>query len=308
MRILRFNAWQRAFHWSVALPVVLLIITGLTMTAHSLGLLPSVQKQTLLELHRGIGAVLMILSLLIVLLADRDVLLADLLEAFSLSYADLKWAGRSGLAMFNKDIEVPPAGKFNGGQKMNAVMSLVWLTTLCLTGLVMSFSKGNVLAHFLHIGAFMMFIPGLLVHLFMATINPETRSSLGGMIHGHVDVAYLKHHHALFFQEHEPRVIGNILVSELAGKKDMHEIYQHVYKDRMTFAEFAEIRAGSEVMIVAKEDGERMVLFFRVVGDGVITGFIVDLHKFDLSLSVDVEARIIAGAESLVGHPIRRPE
>ncbi len=306
MRILRFNSWQRAFHWSVALPVVLLIITGLTMTAHSLGLLPSVQKQTLLELHRGIGAVFMILSLLIVILADRDVLLADVLEALSLSSADLKWAGRSAMSMFNKGIEVPAAGKFNGGQKMNAVMSLVWLTTLCITGLVMSFSKGNVLAHFIHIGAFVMFIPGLLIHLFMATINPETRSSLGGMIHGHVDVAYLKHHHALFFQEHEPQVVGNILVTELAGKRDRCEIYARVYRGKMTFAEFEEIRAGSEAMIVAK-DGARIVIFFRIIGDGVATGFIVDLHKFDPSLTPEVEARIIAGGESLVGHALSLP-
>lgn len=303
MQIFRFNTQVRAFHWTVAVPVVLLLCSGLLMTAHSLGLLPWFSKQTLLAIHTGFGFTFPLLPLLVLLCADRKLFAAEILPAFKVDGSDLQWGLAMLRSLWQKGVEVPPAAKFNGGQKMNAIMSLVWITTLCLSGFLMTVSKGNVLAHIIHIGAFSLFLPGLCVHLFMATINPSTRCSLGGMIHGYVPDHYLKHHHGLYFETFAPQIIGTLFVGQLTRKEDVQEVYRRVYEKKMSFVEFRQLKAGSEMFMGGWQDKE-LVLFFRVIGDGLRMGFVLDVQPFTLQADAQMIAHIIKGAEAVVGHPL----
>jgi cytochrome b subunit of formate dehydrogenase len=44
--------------------------------------------------------------------------------------------------------------------------------------------------------------PLILGHIFMATINPDTRAGLTGMLTGFVDRRWAKHHYRLWYDEH----------------------------------------------------------------------------------------------------------
>ena len=44
--------------------------------------------------------------------------------------------------------------------------------------------------------------PLILGHIFMATVNPETRVGLSGMISGFVDRQWARHHYAHWYREH----------------------------------------------------------------------------------------------------------
>jgi formate dehydrogenase subunit gamma len=303
MEIFRFSKGVRAFHWSVAVPVVSLLTTGLAMTGRSFGLFPMVTKQTLLAIHTGIGFLLPGLVMLVLLGAGTKMVKQEILPAFKLDEDDLRWGVATFRNLFNKKVQVPPSAKFNGGQKMNAIMSLVWITILCLSGFVMAMSKGNVLAHIVHVIAFSMFVPGLLVHLFMATLNPSTRCSLGGMVHGYVPDQYLQHHHALYFKTFAPQIIGDLFVSQLTRKKDLLFVYRKLYQSEMTIEPFWQLVAGSEAMIGVWQEKE-LVFFCRVVGDGQRIGFLVDLHGFTLEPDSELMAKIKKGAGAVVGHPL----
>lgn len=306
MQVFRFSAGVRAFHWSVAVPVLLLLCSGLTMTAQSFGLLSLLSKQALLSIHTGLAYLLPFLPLLVLFVTDRHMVKKEIVPAFQVNESDLQWGVSTFRNVFNKDIEITPAAKFNGGQKMNAIMSLLWISILCISGFVMLVSKGNVLAHLVHVGAIVMFVPGLLVHLFMATLNPSTRCSLGGMFHGYVPDYYLKHHHGLYFKTFGLQIIDDLFVSPLTRKKDRQYIFRQVYEKDMDRGDFMRLKAGSEAFIGVWQ-GERLGLFFRVVGDGQRLGFIVDLHDFGLRPDPEVMERIVRGAEDLVGHPLRLP-
>jgi hypothetical protein len=70
------------------------------------------------------------------------------------------------------------------------------------TGLTIWFLGPALISWLVHFTMAVTATPLIVGHIFMATINPDTRVGLQGMISGFVDRRWARHHYRLWYDEH----------------------------------------------------------------------------------------------------------
>ena len=189
--ISRFTFIERIVHWVVGITFVLLLGTGLAFSYPSLFWLtvllgggPSARA-----LHPMVGAVFGVGLLCMFALWVRDMFL---------DREDRAWLGAiRHYAAHDRD-RVPPAGKYNAGQKLffwtQSVLGVVFVATGLLLWFPASFGAGWLnTARLLHYAATLGGGLFLIVHVYLGTIAyPGTAR---GMIDGKVTPAWARLHH-----------------------------------------------------------------------------------------------------------------
>ena len=102
---------------------------------------------------------------------------------------------------------MPPAGRFNAGQKLNGTLMPLLLAVSTVTGLYLWAGQVHHLVTRidplggLHNVAAVAIIALVSGHLYMAVLNPGTRHALRGITGGDVDRSWAEHHHGLWVAE-----------------------------------------------------------------------------------------------------------
>ena len=184
----RFSRIERLLHWVNALGFFFLLATGLILYLPRLSVLVS-RRQTVQYIHFwGGGAWLVALVVVIVLGGRRMLATARELDTFDRD--DLRWL-RGGKA---------PQGRFNAGQKINAVLTAAFTILFGVSGLLLWFGEEDTRLRFastviLHDGLMYVSLALLVGHLYLALIHPATRHALRGMTLGDVRVEWAAQHH-----------------------------------------------------------------------------------------------------------------
>ena len=120
----RFGLTERLVHWAVALPFLLTMVTGLGLYFPELAKLAG-NRELVRDLHRFTGLATILLPALVLVFGDRRRVSQDLKEVDLWSADDRRWF-RSWLwrKVGGRD-RLPPQGRFNAGQKFNAVLPLL---------------------------------------------------------------------------------------------------------------------------------------------------------------------------------------
>ena len=71
-----------------------------------------------------------------------------------------------------------------------------------VTGITIWFFGPAFVSWLVHLSMAILATPLILGHVFMATVNPDTRVGLSGMISGFVDRHWARHHYRLWYDEH----------------------------------------------------------------------------------------------------------
>lgn len=216
--VLRFTASERAFHWVFAAGWLGLLGSGLPLMVPGLqawirGYSPVIG----VRLHLAAAVVWLVALAGVLLLGNRRRLAATGRDLAALDADDRRW-----LARFPRWLAAGPAararldarvGRFNGGQKLNAVFTAAGAALLLATGLglvpdalgaplvgagpaaaLRAVHRWVTLAALLPLGG----------HLFFALAFPATRPSLAGMVDGRVDAAWAARHHPCWRAERVP--------------------------------------------------------------------------------------------------------
>ena len=198
----RFSDAERLTHWTVAISVCILGVTGLIISFGKYILLPII-GYTLLSwvaifaknLHNFVAPVFICALPVMIVLFIRD----NFPEK-----GDLKWMLDFG-GLFKKNAGETPSGRFNLGEKV-----LFWLMVcllgivLCISGAVMlfpNFEQGRELmqtANIVHIACAMVMIFLASFHIYLGTIG--TKGAYEGMRTGYVDETWAKEHHGLWYE------------------------------------------------------------------------------------------------------------
>jgi hypothetical protein len=128
--------------------------------------------------------------------------LRNVREAWSWRLDDLKWLLLMGPATVSKSIELPHQGKFNAAEKINFMVVLSTYPIYIATGLAIWFLRPAYLSWMIHFSMAAAATPLVLGHVFMATVNPDTRVGLKGMITGWVSREWAQHHYRYWYDEH----------------------------------------------------------------------------------------------------------
>jgi formate dehydrogenase subunit gamma len=185
----RFSPVERLLHWVNAAGFFFLLVTGLILYLPSLSMLVS-RRQTIQAIHfwGGVGW-LGALAAVVVLGAHR--LLATARELDSFDGDDLRWLRGRGA----------PQGRFNAGQKVNAVLTAAFAILFGVSGLLLWFGEQDTRYRFastvlLHDGLMYVSLALLIGHLYLALIHPATRHALRGMTLGNVSADWAARHHS----------------------------------------------------------------------------------------------------------------
>lgn len=201
-RVLRFTATERAFHWAFALPFLALLFSGLPLLFPSLrNLIHGYDLRMGIRLHLASAIFFLVSPVLVLLLGDRNSLVASARALFTVRGGNLLWLKQFHRFLIGLPCEMSSVGRFNGGQKLNALFLMAASIGLVVTGFAMWWGSPSVAnaSGKVHDLLTLAIIPPLLGHLFFALLHPKTRESLNGMLSGWVDAAWAKEHHPRWY-------------------------------------------------------------------------------------------------------------
>ena len=193
----RFTFFERIIHWIVGITFVLLLFTGLAFSHPSLFWLTTLLGggPSARVLHPWIGAVFSIGMCFMILIWVRDMFLDE---------GDRRWLGAVRHYAMRETDKVPPAGKYNAGQKMFFWFQAIFAIAHLASGVPLWFPAGFDAAvlqwmrvvHYvvtLGVGAL------LVVHVYLGTVAyPGTARA---MIDGTVTDRWARHHHPRWHEE-----------------------------------------------------------------------------------------------------------
>ena len=193
----RFNAVQRVLHWTAAGSFFVLLLSGLGLFAHAFfnyfdffggpvrGIL----------FHKWAGVIFFSSSVLLFLGNVREVCRFD--------KDDRRWFAALGGYFSRKKPELPQ-GKYNAGQKLFGIFSILAALVMGATGLMIwnpiaydrSLTQFSFMLHGLF---FILFMMAAIVHIYLGSIgNPGT---LEGMLWGRVKTIWAKKHAIKWYKE-----------------------------------------------------------------------------------------------------------
>lgn len=166
--VLRFSVTERALHWAFASGYLLLLASGLPLMVPALrgwirGYSPLVGELTTLEPGDG-----------------------PWLRRFP------RWLVATAVERARLDRAV---GRFNAGQKINAVFTLVTASLLLVTGIALWPFGADGLWRAAHRWLTVLVLIPIAGHIFLAAVHPSTRHALTGMLDGRVDREWAATHH-----------------------------------------------------------------------------------------------------------------
>jgi formate dehydrogenase subunit gamma len=195
---MRFSATERVFHWVQAIPYLVLLVTGALLFIERRYGVRVVALETLVTTHRAAGVALPVGIFLVFLGGNRGELIANARSALEWSSRDLRWLALAPIAGF-LEIPLPPAGKFNPGQKLNLLAQMILIPTFAASGAWMWYAGEALLPWYVHGVAFLLATPLVFGHLFLAIVNPTTRRGLSGVFTGRVDAEWAREHYPLAY-------------------------------------------------------------------------------------------------------------
>lgn len=206
-RVPRFTRTERGVHWVQAVSFLVLLISGFALA------LPAAEatighRALLREIHLSAAFFLFFGPAIVALSGDRRSVAADVHAVDTWTSSDLIWLVPFPLLRL-LGISTPPQGRFNAGQKLNALF-VAWSTlTFTVTGLLLWQNRrfpGELVsqANTIHTALAYVALVGFLGHLFLATGNPSTRHSFRAITQGWVRADWAAHHHPTWLAQWRP--------------------------------------------------------------------------------------------------------
>jgi formate dehydrogenase subunit gamma len=186
---------------------LLLLLSGFALQ------LPSVEalighRELLREVHLSGAFFFFFAPAIIALAGDRRSVALDVAAVDTWDPDDLRWLIPFPLLRL-AGVRTPSQGRFNAGQKLNAIF-VVWSTlTFSLTGLIMWQNRRFPLdvvsqANTIHTALAYVALVAFLGHLYLATVFPRTRHSFRAITQGWVRVDWAKEHHPKWVRAFTP--------------------------------------------------------------------------------------------------------
>ncbi|HVJ47576.1 formate dehydrogenase subunit gamma [Desulfitobacterium sp.] len=206
-KILRFTLGERVSHWVHALAFFLLLFTGLGILAlgfrPALGVIGGVQIARLL--HRIVAVVFVVVVGSMFFIGNPKYHREWLTMIFHFTKADWQHVSAFPKEFFGGYGDYPAQDRFNGGEKINSLITVFGSIFITLSGLVMWFAPSfpPVLvrwAYPVHDLTMFMMTTAVLGHMYLGLLHPDTRAALPGMLNGYVSSKFAKAHHGAWYE------------------------------------------------------------------------------------------------------------
>jgi formate dehydrogenase gamma subunit len=201
--VLRFRPSERQMHWAIAIPFMVCYATAVVL----IGVYnPDPQRPfraVVSWTHRASGVCLGLgpLWMLVRHWADVALFRRNVREAWRWTVDDVKWLLLMAPATVSSRVRLPEQGKFNAAEKINFMLLTATYPLYLVSGVLIWSHQFAFPAWLLHFSLAAIATPLVFGHIFMATVNPDTRVGLSGMVTGFVERNWARHHYARWYRE-----------------------------------------------------------------------------------------------------------
>lgn len=202
--IKRFEKPHIVFHWIYAASFLVLALTGGPLLFDWLQVFPGTLPRMI---HRVAGVIFIVNPILFALFIPREVW-SWVRDAFAYTRDDVAWLLKAPLAYSLKDVGLPPAGKYNAGQKLNMLVVFVTWLMFSASGIaLMFFREGGMSREWfrrwavVHDTGFILGSAMVLLHMYLTLVHPVTKAALSGMLSGYVSARYARHEHPRWYED-----------------------------------------------------------------------------------------------------------
>jgi formate dehydrogenase subunit gamma len=194
--VVRFTRTERAVHWIHAVTFLTLLATGLILSTAALEGLVG-HRALLREIHLASAFFFVFGPALVALAANRRAVGEDAGQIDGWTEDDMRWLRAPHL---EPRPGTPPQGKFNAGQKLNAIFTVYATFAFSLSGLILWQNRRFpypvvTQANTIHTALAYIALAVFFGHLYLAVLHPATRPALRGMIRGRVPLDWARRHH-----------------------------------------------------------------------------------------------------------------
>jgi formate dehydrogenase subunit gamma len=199
-RILRYTFKERATHWVAAFSYIYLLLSGLAFWSPSLFWLAAVLGggQPSRILHPWMGLIFAVAVIYMYVLWANQMRMTE---------TDKAWWRSLGYYVRNQDDKLPPAGRYNAGQKLLFWGFFVCGLLLLLSGVILWFPEMipwslrylRYLAVLVHASSALITIGLFMIHVYMGVF--AERGAFGSVIRGDVSVDFAKRYHPGWYEE-----------------------------------------------------------------------------------------------------------
>lgn len=199
-RILRYSLHERATHWVAAISYIYLLLTGLAFWSPWLFWIAILLGggEVSRMLHPWAGLIFIAAILVMAVMWARQMRMTE---------NDKAWLRSVRNYTANRDDQMPPAGRYNAGQKL-----LFWGFFYCgllllLSGVILWFTEQvpwdlrdlRYAAVLVHPIAALLTIALFMLHIYMSVF--AERGAFSAIIHGDVSEKFAKRYHPTWYQE-----------------------------------------------------------------------------------------------------------
>jgi formate dehydrogenase subunit gamma len=199
-RILRYTFRERATHWLAAFSYIYLLLSGLAFYSPSLFWLADILGggQLARTLHPWFGLIFTGAVIFMYVMWAGQMRMTD---------TDKAWWGSLQHYVRNEDDKMPPAGRYNAGQKLLFWGFFVCGLLLLLSGLLLWFPEYipwnlrylRYIAVLVHVPAALITIGLFMIHIYMSVF--AERGAFSSVINGDVSVEFAKRYHPAWYEE-----------------------------------------------------------------------------------------------------------
>jgi formate dehydrogenase subunit gamma len=206
-RIERFSKAARVTHWIYTITFFLLLFTGLTIFVKSFAFLNVIfgGAQGARIIHR-IAGVLFIIVPIYSYLVNRKAANEFLKEVTSFDKDNVAFLKAFPKEFLGLHPNVPQQGKFNGGEKINSLLTIIGGILFASSGLIMWFPEVMPaiivqVSYLVHDLATVLCGTAIFGHMYLALLHPGTKEAINGMTKGTVSEDFAKNHYGKWYKE-----------------------------------------------------------------------------------------------------------
>lgn len=206
----RFEKPVIIIHWTYAVAFLTLAITGIGFEFKTFAFMMGPVARFL---HRA-AAVAFIIAPLFYLFATPKSGFLHLKEAFTWRKDDFIWLMKAPLHYMLGKGDMPAAGLFNAGQKLNYLIVTFNTISFTVSGVIMWFGRPALelaqrdifrWAVIVHEASFFVGFAMFSLHFYLSLIHPFTKQAITAMLNGYVTRSYAAGHHGRWLKEMEAK-------------------------------------------------------------------------------------------------------
>jgi len=206
-QVLRFTKGERLSHWVHAISFFLLLFTGLGILSvifqPAMSIFGGIQVARII--HRVVALVFVVVVVMMFLIGNTKYHWEWLKFVFNFTKSDFQHVSAFPKEFFGGHGNYPAQDKYNGGEKINSLITIFGTIFITLSGIVMwwapHFPPGLVRwAYPVHDLSMFMMTAAVIGHMYLGLLHPDSRAAMSGMLNGYVSAKFAQAHHCKWYE------------------------------------------------------------------------------------------------------------